>query len=144
MPHQKIFFNLEQDEEGFPPVGVESVWAIETNGGDFVIDNIPFYACQATLGDVVEVVSSHLGLRYVSTRKQSGNSLLRVVFFEGHDPTMLRSDLEKLGCSTELSHLQSLIAVNVPPTVLINDVRRLLDEGCGKGFWDYEEPILRQ
>src|SRR5262245_55766000 len=115
MPHQKIFFSLEQDEAGYPPVGVESVWAIETNDGDFIIDNIPFFTCQATLGDVVEVERIDEELRYVSTRKRSGNSLLRVVFFEGHDPSRLRSDLTKLGCSTELSHLQSLIAVNVPP-----------------------------
>lgn len=144
MPHQKIIFRLEQDEEGYPPVGVESVWAIEADDGDFIIDNIPFFTRQATLGDVVEVKRMGEELLYISTRERSGNSLLRVVFFEGHDPSKLRSDLAKLGCSTEQSHLRSLIAVNVPPTVQIDEVRTLLDEGCSNGCWDYEEPILRQ
>jgi hypothetical protein len=144
MPHKKILFRLEQDGEGYPPARVESVWATETDDGGFIIDNIPFFTRQATLGDVVEVRRVGEELFYVSTRERSGNSLLRVVFFDGHDPSSLRSDLAKLGCSTEQSHLQSLIAVNVPPTVQIDEVRTLLDAGCRKGFWDYEEPILHQ
>lgn len=144
MPHQKVLFRLERDDEGYPPVDVEGVWAEETGDGGFIIDNIPFFTRQATLGDVVEVTRMGDDIFYLSTQERSGNSLVRVVFFDGHDPSSLRSDLAKLGCSTEQSHLQSLIAVNVPSTVKIDAVRTLLDEGCSKGFWDYEEPILRQ
>jgi hypothetical protein len=144
MLHKKIFFKLAQDSEGYPPAGTESVWATETTNGGFIIDNIPFFTRQATYGDVVEVRRMGEELYYVTTRERSGNSLLRVVFFDGHDPSGLRSDLAKLGCSTEQSHLRSLIAVNVPPTVPIDEVRRLLNEGCSKGIWDYEEAILRQ
>lgn len=144
MPQRKILFRLEQDSEGYPPAGIESVWATETDGGDFLIDNIPFFTRQATHGDVVEVTRIGEDIFYFSTRKRSENSLLRVVFFNGHDPSSLRSELAKLGCSTEQSHLKSLIAVNVPATAKIDEVRKLLDEGCVKGYWDYEEPILRQ
>ncbi len=144
MPHEKVLFRLERDAEGYPPIDVEGVWAEEIGDGGFIIDNIPFFTRQATLGDVVEVSHSGDELFYASTREWSGNSLLRIVFFHDHDPSNLRSDLTKLGCSTEQSHLKSLIAVNVPSAVKIDDVRKLLAEGCSKGFWDYEEPILRQ
>jgi hypothetical protein len=144
MAHQKVLFRLGRDDEGYPPADVEGVWAEETGDGGFIIDNIPFFTREATLGDVVEATRSGDELFYASTRERSGNSLLRVVFFGGHDPSGLRSELAKLGCSTEQSHLQSLIAVNVPPAVNIEEVRALLDDGSSKGCWDYEEPILRQ
>jgi hypothetical protein len=116
-----VLFRLERDDEGYPPADVEGVWAEESGDGGFIIDNIPFFARQATLGDVVEVRRSGDEIFYVSTKKRSGNSLIRVVFFDGHDPSTLRSELAKIGCSTEQSHLQSLIAVNVPPTVKVFD-----------------------
>jgi hypothetical protein len=144
MSHRKVLFRLERDDEGYPPADVEGLWAEETGDGGFVIDNIPFFAREATLGDVVEARRIGDELFYASTREPSGNSLLRVVLFDGHDPSGLRSDLARLGCSTEQSHLRSLIAVNVPPTIDIGEVRTLLDEGTRNGFWDYEEPILRQ
>jgi hypothetical protein len=144
MPHKKVLFKLQRDDEGYPPADVEGIWAEETADGELIIDNIPFFAREATLGDIVEVSQAGEEIFYASTRKRSGNSLLRVVFFEGHDPAKLRAELARLGCSTELSHLQSLVAVNVPPEVKIEDVRALLNEGCSKGYWDYEEPILRQ
>lgn len=144
MPHQKVLFRLERDEEGYPPADIEGVWAEELGDGGFVIDNIPFFASQATLGDVVEVQEIGNELFYSSTRQCSDNSLLRVIFFDGRDPLSLRSELQKLGCSTEQSHLRSLIAVNVPPTVEISNVMAILSEGYSKGYWDYEEAILRQ
>jgi hypothetical protein len=144
MTERKVLFKLTRDAAGYPPADVEGVWAQETEDGGFVIDNIPFFTRQATLADVVTVVQSGVELFYDSTRTRSGNSLLRVVFFDAHDPSSLRSALAALGCSTEQSHLRSLISVNVPSTVPIEEVRRLLDDGCNKGFWDYEEAILRQ
>ena len=83
-------------------------------------------------------------MHYASTKKKSGNSLLRVALLARQDSRTIRDQLEKLGCSTEQSHLQSLFAVNVPQNVRIEEVRGILDEGTKLGLWDYEEPILRQ
>ena len=144
MPHKKILFRLERDSDGFPPVDVEGLWAEELGDGGFVIDNIPFFTRQVALGDLVETQEIDNETFYRLTRVKSKNSLLRVILFNNHDPSMLRSDLAHLGCSTELGHPASLIAVNIPPTTNIADVRQLLDKGSASGFWDYEEPILRQ
>lgn len=144
MGQKKILFRLQRDSEGYPPADVESVWAEESGDGAFVIDNIPFFAREATLGDEVTVTYDGKDAFYSSTRKRSGNSLLRVILFGRHDASRLRSGLDKLGCSSEQSHLNSLIAVNVPVTSDINKVRLFLDDGVKRGFWDYEEPLLRQ
>jgi hypothetical protein len=55
MAHQKIWFRMQHDEAGHPPFDVESLWAEENSDGRFTLDNIPFFASVATLGDVVEV-----------------------------------------------------------------------------------------
>ncbi len=141
--HQKVLFRLNRDEDGCPPFDVEGVWA-EPLGDAFVLDNIPFFMREATLGNVVEVDRIGDELFYASTRQRSQNSLIRVVMFEGHDPQALRSRLRDMGCASELSHLPTLFAVNVPADVPIENVRALLDDACAHNLCDYEEPILRQ
>jgi hypothetical protein len=37
MALRKVFFKLEPDEDGYPPVGVESVWAEENEDGTCVL-----------------------------------------------------------------------------------------------------------
>ena len=107
-------------------------------------DNIPFFTRQATLGDTIEVLCTDGECFYAATREASTNSLVRVVLFDGHPAALVRSELLRLGCDSELSHLNSLISVNVPATVDIAVIRHFLDAGCTNGLWDYEEPILRQ
>jgi hypothetical protein len=146
VPQAKVSFRLERDDDGYPPFDIEGVWAERAEGGKFVLDNIPFFARQATLGDLVDVVYEDDEPFYEATVVVSENSLIRVVFFDEHEPAELRADLAEMGCSTELFERGSLrlIAVNVPASVPIADVRALLDRGCEEGAWDYEEAILRQ
>ncbi|MDP9172414.1 MAG: DUF4265 domain-containing protein [Planctomycetota bacterium] len=144
MPHKKILFRLAKDKDGYPPVDVEGVWAEEIGDNAFVVDNIPFFTRHVALGDVVQTQQIDGETFYKSTAKPSDNSLAWVVFFDHHDPAVLRSELSKLGCSTELSHIPSLVAVNIPSSVKIDRVRQVLDGGVAQGFWDYEEPIVRQ
>lgn len=40
----KILFELEQDEDGYPPASTETLWASRAGDGLFKIDNIPFFA----------------------------------------------------------------------------------------------------
>ncbi|HZL36516.1 MAG TPA: DUF4265 domain-containing protein [Tepidisphaeraceae bacterium] len=144
MSQKKVLFRLEKDDDGYPPADVEGVWCVQLPDDGFVVDNIPFFARQVALGDVVSVEQASGELFYTSILQRSTNSLLRVVLFGNHDPSHLRSELAKLGCATEQSHLQSLIAVNIPSKVKIGRVRQVLDEGCSQGLWDYEETVLRQ
>jgi hypothetical protein len=52
----RIHFQLEQDEDGYPPVVVESLWAESgENHNEYVIDNVPFFVRVATIGDTVRV-----------------------------------------------------------------------------------------
>ncbi|MFT3775587.1 MAG: DUF4265 domain-containing protein [Minicystis sp.] len=142
--HQKIIFEIEQDADGYPPVGAEGVWTREQGENRFVVDNIPFFATQATMGDVIEAVTDGEVLRYTATIEHTGNSLIRVHPYEGTNPAEVRKALEDMGCATEWLAEYALIAVNVPPSVKLTAVQEILARGAAEGKWDYEEPLLRQ
>lgn len=139
----KVLFDLERIDEDYPPVSVESVWADEIRSGIFVIDNIPFFATQAALGDTVSTVLKGGLAYYASTLASSGNSLVRVVLFDKTNPQPLRDSLAALGCASELSHINSLIAISVARDSNWEKVHKLLVDGFNQGSWDYEEALLR-
>jgi hypothetical protein len=139
----KVVFELVRDADGYPPVGSESVWAIPLGESQFMLDNIPFFTCDATLGDVV-LANEHMGeLKFVTIVKSSGNSLLRLIYVEGSDVEQIRADLGALGCSTEWDKIHRLVSISIPPKVELSRVRDFLDSGLEQGISDYEEAIVR-
>jgi hypothetical protein len=145
MDSVKVHFRLVQDEDGYPPVSVESVWAQPTTQpGEYVLDNIPFFAREATIGDVVLVHEKDGHLWFVEVVRRSKNSLVRVVFFDRTCVERISEQLVNLGCSTEYIKEHNLLAVSIPDTVKLQDVQGYLQSEAGAGVLDYEEPILRQ
>ena len=143
MAKKKITFILKQDEDGYPPVVAEGVWAEHLADDRYEIDNIPFFARDATLGDVVRASIVDGELRYLETLARAKNSLLRVVYFEGVDPATLRQRIGATGCLTEHDAAHALIAVSVPLSVELSEVYAALEPEYTNGKLDYEEAILR-
>jgi hypothetical protein len=141
----KIHFQLEQDSDGYPPVGVESLWAVPTTtAGEFVLDNVPFFARCATLGDTVRVREEQGQRWFESVARRSTNSLIRAVFFDAEKLEQVNGTLERFGCSTEYLRPHKLLAVSIPANVSLVDVQAYLEVESGTGVLDYEEPLLRQ
>jgi hypothetical protein len=140
----KIFFELEQDEDGYPPASVESLWARPVGEGLFKIDNIPFFATGVAVDDVVAAIPDGGVLQYKDVVQPSGHSTLRIIVYEESQAAEVRALFKRMGCSTELSHIPGLIAVDVPPSVSLEPLRRVLDEGRSQGRWDYEEACLAE
>jgi len=146
--HVKIIVPLEQDEDGYPPAGSERLWALHLGEGRYQLDNIPFFARDLALGDVVSAVPEEGAeegvLRYEQVLQSSGHSTFRIlVHDESQVPEACRL-LEQLGCGTERSHLPRLVAIDIPPRVPLADVREALAPGVSQGRWDYEEACLGQ
>jgi hypothetical protein len=140
---RKIFFELEQDGSGYPPVATESLWAIPTdNPTEYILDNIPFFERVATIGDRVAVEELDGRLWHRATVQRSDHSLLRVAGLDGNDPAPVGKELEALGCSWELDAAHHLIAVDVPPGAL-DRVQAVVARRATSGTIDYEEAILR-
>lgn len=142
--HVKVLFPLEQDEQGYPPASVESVWALPRGGGRFQVDNIPFFAQGVAWGDIVLATPEEAAFRFQEVIQPSGHSTLRVAISETADVASVRTLLEQQGCSVEQSHLPRLIAVDVPPLVQLDALRALLEAGRVQERWDYEEACLAE
>ena len=140
---RKIFFQLEQDASGYPPVATESLWAVPTKvSSEYVLDNIPFFEKVANIGDTVAVDEVDGRLWHRATVRRTDHSLLRVVGLNGSDPITVGKELEALGCAWELDAAHHLISVDVPP-VALERVQALVGERAASGLVDYEEAILR-
>jgi hypothetical protein len=138
----KVLFEYES---GTPPVKeVESIWAVPTEEG-FEIDNIPFFAREIALGDVVSAKRDVDGfLRYEALLKPSHHSTVRLWFATGKEAEVprVRQELRDLGCPSELSDLPRLVAVDIPADVEYPTVRHLLDAYERDGLLEYEESCL--
>ncbi len=140
---RKVFFDLEQDESGYPPVATESLWAIPTEDFlEYVLDNIPFFERVATIGDRIRVEEVAGRIWYRATIGRTDHSLIRIVGLDDKDPISMGMELEQMGCSWELDAAHHLIAVDVPREVL-DRAQILLAQHATSGEIDYEEAILR-
>jgi|SRR6218665_640495 len=142
--HVKVLISLEQDEDGYPPASVESLWALPKGGGHFQLDNIPFFATGVAWGDIVSASREEGAFRFQEVVQSSGHSTLRVAISEPADVPAVRALFEQKGCSVEQSHLPRLIAVDVPPSVPLESLRPVLEAGREQGRWDYEEACLAE
>ena len=142
--HVKVFFQFEQDEDGYPPATVESLWALPKDEGLFQLDNIPFFATGVALGDIVSATEEKGVLRFQEVIQPSGHSTLRVAISKVADVPAVRVLFEQKGCSVEQSHLPRLIAVDVPPSIPLESLHPVLEAGREQGRWDYEEACLAE
>ncbi len=141
----KIHFRLEQDDDGYPPVEVESIWAIKgTVENEFVLDNIPFFIRTATVGDTIVALPDDQGnLWFLRTIRKSPNSLVRVVFFQPSAMEEIGAYLVGLGCDVEYFGSHNLLAASIPSSASFTEVQRYLAQESAKGIIDYEEAIIR-
>ncbi|EPX58554.1 hypothetical protein D187_003752 [Cystobacter fuscus DSM 2262] len=140
--HVKILFRLEQDEDGYPPVSAETLWAITMDENLYKLDNIPFFATGIAVEDVVRAELEAGQLLYKEVVHPSGHSTFRVVVYNHDEVPEVRETFKQLGCLTEQSHLRGLIAIDVPPSVSWDELKRVLNTGREQDRWDYEEACL--
>ncbi|MET4677160.1 MULTISPECIES: DUF4265 domain-containing protein [unclassified Luteibacter] len=140
----KIFFRIEPDEDGYPEVGCESVWAKESKSPHtYIIDNIPFFARQASLGDAVRVRLLD-GVRWFDgVVSESPNSLMRVVCFDRTSVDDVAKELVALGCTTEYFKAYNLLAVSIPGVQILAAAESYLNQREEVGLLDYEGAIYR-
>lgn len=140
----KILF--EYDSGALGSSELESMWAIPTIDG-FKVDNIPFYAREVSVGDIVSASPDPGGmLRFKALITPSLHSTVRLWFANDRESEVprVRQELRDLGCPSELSDLPRLVAVDVPPTISYEIVRNFLDNYENVGLLEYEESCLGQ
>ncbi|MBB5317299.1 DUF4265 domain-containing protein [Tunturibacter empetritectus] len=141
--HVKIGFYLEQDEDGWPPVTLENLWAIDLGEGRYRIDNIPFYVRGVSDGDLIAAKPEEDGrLVFSELVEASPNSTFRLVVFDKEEAPAVRKMFRDLGCPSELVS-EGFISLHIPGTVEIKPISTLIEQGEENGQWDFEEGVLR-
>ena|SRR5438552_2202881 len=138
MSDSKILLTYKDDEGNYQ---IESVWATK-QGNYYEINNIPFFAPNIALGDVVSAEEDGGVLYFEELIKPSGHSTIQIIFFNEDDVKRVEKDLEKLGCTWEGSHIKTLIAVDIPKDVPYSTVKEYLDKGEKENRWSYKEACL--
>ena len=136
----KIVFELEQDENGYPPYQVESLWAVPLVEGGYQIDNVPWYVRDIACGDVVAAAPGDDGRLFFTGRilRRSGNRTMRVRLAEESiaRSAAIHDAIERLGAESELDHTDRL-AVNAPAD-RVAEVLKFLETGAAQGHWELE------
>ncbi|WP_061281310.1 DUF4265 domain-containing protein [Leptospira interrogans] len=137
--HRKLRFNFENSGGSLE---TESIWVIANEEG-YIIDNIPFYVKEIAIGDLVSATQDSNGhLWFSQLLKPSGHSTIQIWFSDISTLSEIRSKLSQLGCSSEISEIPQLIAVDIPPNVDYSIVQVFLEEGEKNGLFEYQEACL--
>lgn len=133
----KLLIPYRLDDE----LAYESLWVRKVEAG-YQINNIPFLAKNIAFGDIVEASEEDGMLYFEDLLEASGHSTIRILFWRVESLQPAADELIRLGCDWEGSHIPSMIAVDVPPSVEYTVVKAFLEEGFSNKIWDYQEACL--
>lgn len=115
----KVAFQLEQNEDGYPPVALETLNASDLGGGLFKIENAPFFAESIAYGDVVAARASTSGSCAFDkvVERSTFTSLSILILQEGMD-VLLMDLFRGKDCVIEYGEFGDfrVLAVAVPKT----------------------------
>ncbi len=138
MSDSKILLTYKDDDNNYQ---IESVWATK-EGLYYRINNIPFFASNIALNDIVDVEEEGGALYFDKLIEASGHTTIQMVIFKKENLPVIGEKLELLGCTWEGSHLDNLISIDVPKNISYDIVKSYLDEGEIKELWSYKEACL--
>ena len=144
----KVRFVLDREDEEWPPVGTEGVWARPVGQGEFELDNVPWFARGVAFGDRVRAEPDSNGVLTVRDRVAwSGRYTIRVIpLGEGTSGEQVQEVIDiftPLGaeCEGALPSFK-IVALDIPPTARVAEIKALLREGETEDRWEYEEGCI--
>lgn len=142
----KVHFLLEPDEDGWPPVAGETLWAFPLGEYRYRLDNIPWYVRGVACYDVVEAVSFEDEVPVVSrVVERSGHLTIRLLLSGERDAAALRgvlAEFDELGAAGEVDPHRGLVALDLPPTADLPRLKEHLVRGEAEDRWGYEEGLI--
>ena len=138
----KIFFVLDV-RDGWPPVAVETLWVSQVGGDTYEVENIPFFAKDVALGDLVAGrLREDRTLEFVGVVQRGGHSTLRVICLEQEHVNRVAGKLHDVGCAIERSPFPRMFAIDVPSATFVPAAHRILKALRGRGVLEYEDAYL--
>jgi hypothetical protein len=139
----KVFFRVEQQEDGYPPVAEESLWSVPKAAGVFQVDNVPFYARDISMGDEIAAELKDGVLRFSNMLRPSKNTTVRIFAREKSSEPMIVPRMRSFGGVTEKMEGSNLVAVSFPPSADLAGALAFLDSESDAGRLAFEESAVR-
>jgi hypothetical protein len=142
----KVRFSLpEDDDEGWPPVTSEGLWAEPLGGDRYRIDNTPWFARNLSAHDIVEALADDDGVLWATKKVRSSGRLTVRVIPLGAGP--LGGDLQAvLDTFADLQVVGEgaapafhIVALDIPADADHREIVSRLRAGEENGSWEYEE-----
>jgi hypothetical protein len=142
----KVHFRLEIEDD-WPPVGVESLWAIDRGDGRAELANTPFFVRGVAIGDIVETSTDDDGARWAGrVVRPSNNCTIRLIVFRDKGSAAARqsviSAFHALGAGGEGIERFGMVSLDIPPEAKIGKIKQLLHHGVDQEWWDLEEGCI--
>ncbi|WP_412538721.1 DUF4265 domain-containing protein [Longispora sp. K20-0274] len=143
----KVLFALERDEDGWPPVSVEGLWARRSGPDLVVIDNVPWFVRDVACGDVFGIRTDADGQVWAEGKVTwSGRCTIRVIPWQdgplAGDRQVVLDVFAPFGVTGEGVEQFGMVALDVPPEADLLTVRALLAAGEADGRWAFEEGCI--
>ena len=138
-----VFFHVEQDKNGNPPITREEVWCIHKDGDRYIVDNIPFYARDISMGDEINTEIRNGERWFQAVTAPSKNTTVRVYARNPMTASTLLPLIHSFGGLTEKMEDSPLIAINFPPSADIAAAMEYLDRESEAGNLAFEESSVR-
>lgn len=126
-----VAFEIEIEEDGWPPISVESLKGIYLSAHEVKIDNTPFFVKSISLGDTVRCIagSNSPKLEFNKVIRTSGNSSLSIILREEGTKEELLAFFCNENCFVEYGEFGStkMLAVSVPKSIHYQNIRKHLD-----------------
>lgn len=140
-----VVFELEADEDGWPPVRSERVWAHALGEDHYRIDNPPWFVPDLAVGDIVRASTPHPESDPVFQEmvERSDHVTVRIIVFKdgplGGQLQPVFDAFTPFGVHCEGAHQYRIVALDVPADASLRGIHTRLLKGTRDGSWAYDE-----
>lgn len=121
-------------------VAKESIWVVPFENF-FKVDNIPFFAPNLALNDIISVEEENGVLHFEDLIAPSGHSTIQIALLKVNERSLIINDLEGYNCAWE-GFQERIIALDIPPSCEYKKVKAYLCNQENKKVLDYKEAAL--
>jgi len=108
----------------------------------YQILSVPSFAKNLAYGDIVKVELDEDEYHFEELVKESGHSVIHIVFFNLSDKEEIITTLEEFGCRVNTNIADNYLAIDIPPLITYLNIKAYLDKQQMQNILDYSESCL--
>lgn len=124
----KVVFLIDTGDGPLPKLNRESIWGEQKGKNTAILRNVPFFACNVALGDLIEFKTKNNEHGFIRVREPSSNSTVHCFCFNPPLMATVKAALLTVGCTIEIGPIPECIAINVPSVEAANCIKALMIE----------------